>query len=581
MATAQTSNGGMFSFLLKENIIAKPGFNRWLVPPASIAIHLCIGSVYAWSVFNPALIKELGVVTSAAGDWSLSSVVWIFSVAIVFLGLSAAFAGKWLEEVGPRCVGVVAAFCWGGGFLVGSLGILTHQLWLVYLGYGVIGGCGLGLGYVSPVSTLIRWFPDRRGMATGMAIMGFGGGAMIGAPLIGYLLKLNAVAPKYLGAENAVTLVTEAGRRFAETANGKVEVVVASAAEAAKMAVPGEAGVYVVGSGNTGAAATFVTLGIVYFFVMMIAAFSYRVPAKDWTPAGWTPPSEDASAKQMITRNNVHIDEAIKTPQFWQLWIMLCFNVTAGIGVIGVAKTMMSDIFGSTLPLIVTAAFASTYVLMISVFNMVGRFFWASTSDFIGRKNTYHCFFVLGTLLYMSIPFFASAVSTDASVVWLVLFYAATMIIFTMYGGGFATIPAYLADMFGTMHVGGIHGRLLTAWATAGVLGPFAITFLRDMSVGNAVNDLVSKIDPAAFQEKFGAPVTQLSDLVGAKTVTISKLMEIAPPGTIDPTSSLYNTTMYAMAALLVVAFLANLFLRPVHEKHKVELSHPSEAPAN
>lgn len=577
--TQATNNGGMFSFLLKDNIVAKPGFNRWLVPPASIAIHLCIGSVYAWSVFNPPLTRELGVVASAADDWTLSSVVWIFSVAIVCLGLAAAFAGKWLEEVGPRCVGVVAAVLWGGGFLVGSMGILTHQLWLVYFGYGVLGGCGLGLGYVSPVSTLIRWFPDRRGMATGMAIMGFGGGAMIGAPLIAWLLSLYAKAPTYLGVESAVTLITEGGRRFAETANGKVEVVVATAKQAAALPGGGEAGVYVVGTGDTGAAMTFLTLGIVYFIVMNIAAFSYRVPPPNWKPAGWEPPPADAS-NGMITQNNVHIDQALKTPQFWQLWIMLCFNVTAGIGVIGVAKTMMTEIFGTTLPLVVTAAFAGTYVLMISVFNMVGRFFWASTSDYIGRKNTYHCFFVLGTLLYCSIPFFASAVSGSPNVIYLIGFYAATMIIFTMYGGGFATIPAYLADMFGTFHVGGIHGRLLTAWATAGVLGPFAITYLRNMSRENAISDLAAKIDPTAFSEKFGAPIAQLKELVEAKTVTIAKLMEIAPAGTVDPTSSLYNTTMYAMAALLVIAFFANLLLRPVHEKHNVERTHPQEAPA-
>ena len=189
MSNNETTPSSIFSFLLKDKIIAPPGFNRWRVPPASIAIHLCIGSVYAWSIFNPALTRELGVTAYAANDWQLSTVVWIFSVAIVFLGLAAALAGKWLEDVGPRCVGVTAAFLWGGGFIVGSLGILTHQLWVVYLGYGVFGGCGLGLGYVSPVSTLIRWFPDRRGMATGMAIMGFGGGAMIGGYLKEYFLK--------------------------------------------------------------------------------------------------------------------------------------------------------------------------------------------------------------------------------------------------------------------------------------------------------------------------------------------------------------------------------------------------------
>jgi len=566
-----TSGTGALAFLRKENIVAPDGYNRWRVPPASIAIHLCIGSVYAWSVFNTPLTRDLGVVASSANDWSLSSVVWIFSVAIVCLGLAAAFAGKWLEKVGPRFVGVVAAFLWGGGFIVGSIGISTHQLWLLYLGYGVLGGFGLGLGYVSPVSTLIRWFPDRRGMATGLAIMGFGGGAMIGAPLISALLETFQRAPEYLGAENMVALVTEEGRRFAETAAGKVEVVIASANQAASFG--GEAGVYVVGTGETGAASTFLTLGIAYFIVMMFASFQYRVPKEEWKPEGWQPKPE-ASSKGMVSKNHVHIDQALKTPQFWLLWIVLCFNVTAGIGVIGVAKTMINEIFGNLA--IVTAGFAGTYVLMISVFNMVGRFFWASTSDYIGRKNTYHCFFVIGTLLYLSIPFWAGMGNTTA----LIGFYIATMIIFTMYGGGFATIPAYLADLFGTLHVGGIHGRLLTAWSTAGVLGPFAITYLRNMSVENAIADLAAKVEPAAFASKFGAPMADLQKLVEAKTVTVARLLEIAPAGTVDPTSTLYNTTMYAMAGLLVLAFIANLLVKPVREKHHVENTHPELEPA-
>ncbi|CAI4153113.1 MFS transporter [Alteromonas macleodii] len=566
-----TSGTGALAFLRKENIVAPDGYNRWRVPPASIAIHLCIGSVYAWSVFNTPLTRDLGVVASSANDWSLSSVVWIFSVAIVCLGLAAAFAGKWLEKVGPRFVGVVAAFLWGGGFIVGSIGISTHQLWLLYLGYGVLGGFGLGLGYVSPVSTLLRWFPDRRGMATGLAIMGFGGGAMIGAPLISALLETFQRAPEYLGAENMVALVTEEGRRFAETAAGKVEVVIASANQAASFG--GEAGVYVVGTGETGAASTFLTLGIAYFIVMMFASFQYRVPKEGWKPEGWQPKPE-ASSKGMVSKNHVHIDQALKTPQFWLLWIVLCFNVTAGIGVIGVAKTMINEIFGNLA--IVTAGFAGTYVLMISVFNMVGRFFWASTSDYIGRKNTYHCFFVIGTLLYLSIPFWAGMGNTTA----LIGFYIATMIIFTMYGGGFATIPAYLADLFGTLHVGGIHGRLLTAWSTAGVLGPFAITYLRNMSVENAIADLAAKVDPAAFASKFGAPMADLQKLVEAKTVTVARLLEIAPAGTVDPTSTLYNTTMYAMAGLLVLAFIANLLVKPVREKHHVENTHPELEPA-
>jgi len=313
---------------------------------------------------------------------------------------------------------------------------------------------------------------------------------------------------------------------------------------------------------------------------MIIASFSYRVPAKDWTPKGWTPPTQEDANKRMISTNHVHIDQSLKTSQFWRLWLMLCLNVTAGIGVIGVAKTMMTEIFGSTLPGVVDASFAATYVLMISVFNMVGRFFWATISDKIGRKNTYHCFFLIGIILYVSIPFVATQVSVEPSVMWLVLFYAATMVIFTMYGGGFATIPAYLADMFGTMHVGGIHGRLLTAWSTAGVLGPFAITYLRQISVDDAIASLSSKIDPVVFQQAFGAGIEQLEMLVAAKTVTIAKLMEVAPAGTIDPTSSLYNTTMYAMASLLIIAFIANKGLKKVEDRHHVENTHPELAPA-
>ena len=272
-----------YDSLHKSNIVAKPGFNRWLVPPASIAIHLCIGSVYAWSMFNPALVKVLGVVTSSGDDWNLGQVVWIFSVAIVSLGLAAAYAGKWLEEVGPRMVGFISACCWGGGFVIGALGIFLQEkgfqiavsipmisgdpivlhlgLYLLYFGYGVLGGIGLGLGYVSPVSTLIRWFPDRRGMATGMAIMGFCGGAMIGTPLKEFLLKFYSKAPEYLGPESAVSLITEGGRRFAQVAGETKEVVVASASEAS------QAGVYVVGTGNTGAAGAFLTLGIVYYTI--------------------------------------------------------------------------------------------------------------------------------------------------------------------------------------------------------------------------------------------------------------------------------------------------------------------------
>ncbi len=561
----------MLDLLSKEHIVAKEGFNRWLIAPAALGIHLCIGSVYAWSLFNPSLIKRLGVVTSAADDWTLQSVTITFTIAIVFLGLSAAVAGKWLEKVGPRMVGTVAACCWGGGFIIGGIGILIGEINLLYFGYGVIGGCGLGLGYVSPVSTLIRWFPDRRGMATGIAIMGFGGGAMIAKFMIEPFIKLFYKAPDYLGSVESVALITdESGRRLAEIAGSLKEVVIVGANDVGNMLMPGDAGVYVVGTGTVGVAQAFFTLGAVYFVIMMCAAFGYRVPAEGWKPKGWQPPPEDTQ-HAMISQHSVHIDEALKTPQFYQLWVVLCFNVTAGIGVLAVAKTMMNEIFGSTLPNIVDFGFASTYVLMISAFNMVGRFVWASASDYLGRRNTYWVFFTLGIILYCSIPYTAQQVSVNPSVVWLVYFYAATMIIFTMYGGGFATIPAYLADIFGTKYVGGIHGRLLTAWASAGVFGPLAITSLREISVKNAINDLISKISPADFQAKFGAGLDQLDQLVAAKTVTISKLMEIVPVGTTDPTSSLYNTTMYLMAVILFVALIANATMRPVNARHHMK----------
>ena len=559
----------MTGLLAKERIIAAPGYNRWRVPIASILIHLCIGSVYAWSIYNPHLTRINGVVTSAGDDWSLSEVVWVFTVAIVFLGLAAAFAGKWLEQVGPRMVGVVSACCWGGGYLIGAAGIMTHQLWLLYLGYGVIGGCGLGLGYVSPVSTLIRWFPDRRGMAAGMAIMGFGGGAMIGTPMKEYFIRLFYRAPEYLGTQSQVELVTEAGRRFSEVGGVLKEVVIVGSSEARDMTLPGPEGVYVVGSGATGVAEAFILIGLIYLTVMLIAAFSYRLPPQGWQPDGWQKPNEDTRSK-LITTANVDIDQALRTPQFYQLWIVLCLNVTAGIGVLGVARTMITEIFGTTLPQTVDTAFAATYVVMISAFNMVGRFIWASASDYLGRRNTYWIFFLLGIALYLSIPYTAQQVSASPSIIWLVYFYAATMIIFTMYGGGFATIPAYLADIFGTRYVGGIHGRLLTAWSTAGLLGPLAITSLRQNSVTRAINDLVTTIDPQRFEEHFGAPLSQLDALVAQNSVTIARLMEIVPPGISDPTSGLYNSTMILMAVLLAGALISNALMKPVDSRHHI-----------
>lgn len=489
-------------------------------------------------------------------------------MAIVTLGLAAAFAGRWLEQVGPRTVGVVAAACWGGGFLIGALGICWHQLWLLYAGYGIVGGCGLGLGYVSPVSTLLKWFPDRRGMATGLAIMGFGGGAIIGAPLIDGLVAHFQRQPEYLGTRALIEPALRDGRYFAATKHGEQSVIVISEAETTTMPQPIKEGVYVVGTGSSGAAETFVVLGVGYFLVMLAAAFSYRLPAPDWRPVGWQPPTHNTVAKSLISANTVTVDAAIRTPQFYLLWIVLCFNVTAGIGVLGVAKTMLQEIFGRSLPEIVTPAFASMFVLMISVFNMLGRFFWSSLSDYWGRKAIYAVYFLMGIPLYVSIPFWASQQSADPSVLWLSGFYATTMIIFTLYGGGFATIPAYLADLYGSRFVGAIHGRLLTAWSTAGVIGPWLITSLREHSRRRAITDLAAHINEDRFIETFGAPLNQLEALMAAKSVTLPKLMAIAPSGTPDPLATVYNSTMFVMAGLLAVALLANALIQPVNAEH-------------
>ncbi|QGZ60318.1 L-lactate MFS transporter [Paraburkholderia acidisoli] len=445
-------------FFSKEATVAPPGFSRWMVPPAALAVHLCIGQAYAFSVFNAPLTKVIGVTQSAPGDWTLTTLGWIFSLAIVFLGLSAAFGGKWLERVGPRRTMFTAACCFGGGFLVSALGVYLHQIVLLYLGYGVIGGIGLGLGYVSPVSTLIRWFPDRRGMATGLAIMGFGGGAMIAAPLSVMLMK-----------------------HFASDT-------------------------------SSGVAQTFVVLGVAYFISMTIGSIAIRVPAPDWKPAGWTPP---VVAKKLVSSKHVHIDEALKTPQFYLIWLVLFLNVTAGIGILGQASVMIQESFKDT----VTAGAAAGFVGLLSLFNMGGRLVWASASDWVGRKNTYFIFFVLGAILYYAVPQFAQSGN-------IVLFVLAYCLILSMYGGGFSTVPAYLADMFGTAFVGGIHGRLLTAWAAAGVAGPALVNYLRQYQLANGV----AKADA-------------------------------------------YTMTVHIMALLLIVGFVCNLLVRRVNEKHHMSES--------
>ena len=401
----------------RERTVAGPRFNRWLVPPAALAIHLCIGMAYGFSVFWLPMSKLLGntdaalctgmsfwgQLTTTSCNWSVPSVTHIFEIFIAFLGISAAIWGGWLEHAGPRKAGFIAALCWGGGLILGGLGVSMHQLWLVILGCGVLGGVGLGLGYISPVSTLIKWFPDRRGLATGFAIMGFGGGAVIGAPLAVALMKhFSATSPQ-------------------------------------------------------GVAPTLMLMGALYIVIMSAGAFGFRVPPSDWKPSGWAP--KEGGGKSMITDHEVHLNKAWKTPQFWLVWGVLCLNVTAGIGVLSMASPMLQDVFGARLIGVDAAttlsaaqkaavvAAAGGLVGLISLFNSVGRLFWAALSDHIGRKATYYTFFILGIVLYASLPTLGHIGAAG-------LFVAVVCIIMTMYGGGFATVPAYLADLFGTQMVG-------------------------------------------------------------------------------------------------------------------------------
>ncbi|GAA0969625.1 putative MFS-type transporter YhjX [Nocardioides aquaticus] len=455
------------SFLARDRIVAGPGFNRWLIPPAALAVHLCIGQVYATSVYKSALTAHF--------DSSLTAIGFIFSIAIVMLGLSAALFGTWVDRNGPRAAMAASATFWVSGFLVAALGISLDQLWLVYVGYGVIGGIGLGIGYISPVSTLIKWFPDRPGLATGMAIMGFGGGALIASPLSGRLMAL------YDSSYDPTDATT----------------------------VP---------SGQA-VALLFVTLAVIYAVFMSFGAATIRVPAEGWTPDGWDP--SEVKKQKMVTTNSVSASNAVKTPQFWLLWIVLFCNVTAGIGILEQASPMIQDFFREGETSTVAAAAAAGFVGLLSIFNMAGRFVWSSTSDVIGRKPIYMVYLGVGVALYLVLALFGST-ST-------VVFVITAAVIISFYGGGFATIPAYLRDLFGTYQVGAIHGRLLTAWSAAGVAGPLIVN---------------------AFLDARGTP----GALVAAD----------------------YRPALLTMVGVLVVGFVANLLVRSVNAKFHEPVTDPA-----
>jgi MFS family permease len=388
-----------------------------LVPPAALSIHLAIGQAYAWSVFKRPLEMSLGIsgVASALP----------FTLGIVMLGLSAALFGTRVDRNGPRWAMFVSMCCFCTGFLISALGVLVGQYWLVILGYGVVGGIGLGIGYISPVSTLIKWFPDRPGLATGIAIMGFGGGALIASP-------------------------------------SSTSMLIAFGATGAH-------------PDSLGIAKAFVIHGLVYAVFMSMGWLLIRVPADGWQPAGWTPAPLPASG--LISDGDVSARNAIRTPQFWLLWLVLCFNVTAGIGILERAAPIYSDFFPRGTGL---AAAAAGFVAILSLANMLGRFVWSSTSDLLGRKNIYRMYLGVGAGLYLAVT-----LTTNANKA---LFLVCCMLILSFYGAGFATVPAYLRDLFGTYQVGAIHGRLLTAWSVAGVLGPLIVNAIADAQIAAGVN---------------------------------------------------------------------------------------------
>ena len=409
-------------------------------------------------------------------------------------------------------------------------------------------------------------------MATGLALTAFGGGAMVATPINEFLLDAFFQLPTYLGTVDQVQMVTEAGKRFAEVGGQLKEVVVATATDLKHVpaSLAAEPGVYVVGTGNSGAARTFMTLGTAYFASMCAGAMMQRVPADNWKPAGWTPPTANDAAAQMVATKSVHYNTALKTPQFYFLWGAVVGNAITGVTVISCAKTLMNDIFGSALPLIVTGGFAATYVAALSGSNMIGRLGWANLSDFTGRKNMYYLF-GLGVPICIAIPTLTNMVVTHPGVTPLVAFYGSTALLVSFYGGTFSVLPAYIADIFGPKHCGAIHGRLLTAWSAAAIGGPSILTFFRSRSYNKAVDELAAKVDPQDFQDLFGAPMSELHNLVATKTVTINQLMELVPEGTLDPTPALYNDALYSMAGVLAMAMVCNAMMRPVDPKFQLK----------
>lgn len=553
-------------FFGPDSVVASPKFkNRWLIALPAFATHMCIGAPYAWSAMSWPLTRENGFVTSAASDWSLAETTLPLSIVFLMHGVTAALAGKWQMKVGPRAAIAAAGVCFGGGLLLGSLGIATHNLWLIYLGYGFLGGTGLGLAYTPPVQALINWFPDKKGVASGLTIAGFGSGALVFEPLVNFLRGKFAKMPEFIGTQDQVNTVTEGGRLFADIGGQLKEVVLASTHDLALLPYQGlTEGLYLVGSGDSGNAAVLATIGLTYLGIMMASAFAMRLPAPGYLPDGYIPPQTSLGGAMQ----NVNVDTVMKTPQFYLLASVLFCVATGGMGMFSVAKPMVSDVFSSALPAIVTASFGSTFLLLLAAGNLGGRLGWSAFSDKFGRRNTFHLI-ALGSLpLYLSVPFLVNSVVSTQSALPLFLFCGSTALAISFYGGAYAALPAYEADLFGSKYVGAIHGRFLLASSAASLAGPTILLMLRKYAEENAINDLLSKCDPAKFKACFGEEIDKSQALIEAKTVTINKLMSILPVGTQDPTPYLYNTTMYTMASFMAVAALSNYLVKNIDPKY-------------
>lgn len=384
--------------------------NRWLIALSAIAIHLSIGSVYAYSVYQNPLSDQLG--------WDTTDVSLAFTIAIFMLGVSAAFLGRFVEKYGPRRSALVAAAFFGIGTLGAgfAVALASYPLFLVF--YGLIGGIGLGIGYISPVSTLVKWFPDRRGMATGMAVLGFGAGSLITGPVAGTLLIATSIPN------------------------------------------------------------TLYILGAVYLILMVLGASYLEKPEEGWMPKGMKTKISSGTAKITEDLAQLTANEAVKTGRFWMLWTMMFINISAGIMLLAVASPMAQEITG------MSALTAASVVGLLGLFNGLGRIGWASLSDYIGRPNVYITFFVIQVIAFFLLP------NITSQLIFPILLY----IIITCYGGGFASLPAFIGDLFGTKQLGAIHGYLLTSWSMAGVVGPMVVSYIYDTTQSYTVTFTIFNI---------------------------------------------------------------------------------------